>query len=316
MKICIIDDEAEYRSVLRDYLVLKGYEVVVAQNGEEALNIINKALPDLIISDVNMPVMNGEKLYAKIKESESIEGIIPFIFLSGNLDQAATIKWLIQGVHYCLQKTVSFEYIAAHIHSIFQNTVRINKFVEKQFDMIADVFPDRLPAYFPNGGVLGKSIEELANFTLKVITQLHSEKGINILSAGDQVNNNSNVFDDIDSNVDEIRILKLYAKEYKERQSLVLAPPIENLSWDLIFLVAEADFSGEKVYVSDLYFSFKAAKSTVNERINSMIMDKIFKKSSHPTDKRKLLVNLTDNFKTALIEHVRNNINLVRRSVS
>ena len=315
MKILIIDDEAEYRSVLRDYLVLKGYVVVEAQNGEEALNEINNALPDLIISDINMPVMDGEKLYTKIKESESVEGIIPFIFLSGNIDTAASIKWLIQGVHYCLQKPVSLEYLEAHIYSIFQNTGRINKFVEKQFGKISDEFPDQLEGYFPRGGVLGKSIEDFANFTLKAFKKLHLENEINIRSTEDQVKSISKIPDGVDSKIQEYKILKLYAKEYKDRQSLVFAPPIENLSWDLIFLVAEADFSAEKIYVSDLYISFNAAKSTVNERINSLIMDKIFQKSNHPTDKRKLLVSLTDNFKKALIDHVRSNIDMVRQSV-
>ena len=316
MEILIIDDETEYRLVLRDYLVLKGYEVVEARNGEEALNRISNVLPDLIISDLNMPVMNGELLYAKIKESDSAQGIIPFIFLSGNMDDTATIKWLVQGVHYCIRKPVSFEYLAAHIHSIFENTGRINKFVEKQVDKIADAFPDMLLDYFPNGSVSIKSIEDLATFTAKVITQLHSEKEITSSLATDKLHHSSKLHDDADSPAHEYRILRLYAKEYKTRQTLVLAPPIENLSWELIFLVAEAEFSDKKIYVSDLYISFNAAKSTVNERINSLLIDGVFQKNSHPTDRRKLFVSLTDEFKKLLIEHVRGNIDVVRRSLS
>jgi CheY-like chemotaxis protein/DNA-binding MarR family transcriptional regulator len=314
LKILIIDDEAVYRSVLKDYLTLKGYEVVEAQNGEEALNKINKALPDLIISDMNMPVMNGEKLYERIKESDTAESIIPFIFLSGSLDKMATMKWLVQGVHYCLQKPISLEYLAAHIHSIFQNMGRINKFVQNQFIKVSDIFPGHFEGYFQSSSALGKSFEEFTNFTLNVIERLHSENKANIISNETQVKHNSKVLDDTINKTDAVRILKHYAKEYKERQSLVLVPPIENLSWDLIFLVAEADFSDKKVHVSDLYISFNAAKSTINERINALIIDDIFQKSNHPSDKRRLLVKLTDKFKKTLINHVQSNIDTIRLS--
>ena len=316
MKILIIDDEAEYRSVLKEYLTLEGYEVVEAQNGEDALNKINKTLPDLIISDMKMPIMNGETLYEKIKESDSAESIIPFIFLSGNIDKTETMKWLVQGVHYCLQKPVSLDYLAAHIHSVFQNTSRINKFVKKQFNKVSDIFPGHFEGYFHSSNALGKSFEEFTNFTLNVIERLNSENKTNTLSNENQVKHNSKVLDDTINKTDAVRILKLYAKEYKDRQSLVLVPPIENLSWELIFLVAEADFSDNQIHVSDLYISFNAAKSTVNERINALIIDEIFQKSNHPSDKRRLLVKLTDKFKKILIKHVQSNIDTIRLSLN
>jgi len=314
LKILVIDDEAEYRTVLRDFLEMKGFNVEEANNGEEALIKINHTQPNLIISDINMPGMNGEVLYQKIQETGSIIGTIPFIFLSGNLDDNESIKWLTQGVHYCFQKPVKLSYLVAHIHSIFQNANRINKILEKQMEKFSGAFPNGLRNSFPRSSLLGQSIEDFASFTLKVVKQLHVENKSDTIPTVDQDPHNPSILDIENLYIDEFRILKLYSDEYEKRQSLVLAPPIENLSWNLIFLVAKADFSSQKIYVSDLYISFNASKSTVNERINSLIIDNVFQKSNHPDDKRRLMVNLTDKFKHSLTEHIKNNIEMVRLS--
>lgn len=58
-KILIVDDEKEIRDLIEIYLKSEGYETLKAADGEEALNILNREDPDLIILDIMMPKMNG-----------------------------------------------------------------------------------------------------------------------------------------------------------------------------------------------------------------------------------------------------------------
>ena len=88
-KILLADDD---ESVLQTAVaVLKefGYSVVTAQNGEEALRITMSENPNLIISDVNMPLMNGFQFCKAVKGNEMTRSI-PFILLTGMQDPAGT----------------------------------------------------------------------------------------------------------------------------------------------------------------------------------------------------------------------------------
>ncbi len=66
--ILIVDDETRVRKVLVDILQLQGYDTCEAFNGEDALEKIAKRIPDLVISDINMPGMDGFQLFSIIHE--------------------------------------------------------------------------------------------------------------------------------------------------------------------------------------------------------------------------------------------------------
>jgi DNA-binding response OmpR family regulator len=298
----IIDDEPEYRSVLKDFLELSGYCIDEAENGEDALQQLDRKLPNLIISDINMPVMSGERLYEKIQEGVCAESTIPFVFLSGNIDNTKSIQWLNQGVYFCLQKPVDLEYLAALINSIFENAGRTHKFVEKQFDKVVSAFPELRLHYPSTSNNLLELIEEFTSVLATGIKDLYFNNK-NIIATPDSHAKSSQL--------DEYQVLRLYSEEYRKRQSMVVTQPLETLTWDLILLVAETDFSDNKISVSDLYISFHAAKSTVNERINSLVLDGVFQKSNHPVDKRRSMVSLTGVFKTALKQHIKSNIKMI-----
>jgi len=61
-KILVIDDEPHIRRVIELKLKKHGYEILTAANGEEGLNIITTQEPDVVISDINMPKMDGKTL--------------------------------------------------------------------------------------------------------------------------------------------------------------------------------------------------------------------------------------------------------------
>lgn len=80
-KVLIAEDERDIRDLVGFTLRYHGYEVVIATNGEEALEMALKEHPDLLILDVRMPRMDGYEVCRTIKANEATNHI-PVIFLS------------------------------------------------------------------------------------------------------------------------------------------------------------------------------------------------------------------------------------------
>jgi CheY-like chemotaxis protein len=74
-KILIIDDEKDVVQIMKKKVLAAGYEVEVAYNGKEALEIAHREHPHLILTDVVMPVMDGFALYNELKTSEDLSHI-------------------------------------------------------------------------------------------------------------------------------------------------------------------------------------------------------------------------------------------------
>ena len=84
-KILIVDDDNTLRAALTRYLKDRGFVVHNAASGVEGLASFVKNTPDLIVSDVIMPEMNGFDLCVKVRKTE-LGQLVPFIFLSGRCD--------------------------------------------------------------------------------------------------------------------------------------------------------------------------------------------------------------------------------------
>ena len=80
-KILIVDDEKDALFVLEKELAGRGYSVISADNGSDAINLAKSQYPDLIILDIWMPGMDGPEVAAKLGEDPKTEDI-PVIFLT------------------------------------------------------------------------------------------------------------------------------------------------------------------------------------------------------------------------------------------
>lgn len=86
MTVLIVDDEASYRLAARELLLAEGHDVLTAENGEEALRKLSLIEPDIVVSDIYMPVMDGRKLHRAVREMPRYEKL-PFLFVSGYNDE-------------------------------------------------------------------------------------------------------------------------------------------------------------------------------------------------------------------------------------
>src|SRR5215470_15874947 len=92
-RILVVDDEVQIARVLRRSLAACGYEVQVAGEGEEALDIFNAWAPDLIITDLSMPNMGGLELCRRIRATSQA----PIIVLSVKGEERAKVEALDAG---------------------------------------------------------------------------------------------------------------------------------------------------------------------------------------------------------------------------
>ena len=84
-KILIVEDDPVLKSNISELLQAEGYNTNSASNGLEALNYIRKEVPDLIISDIMMPMMDGMELIKQV-QSNAETATIPFVFLTAKVD--------------------------------------------------------------------------------------------------------------------------------------------------------------------------------------------------------------------------------------
>jgi DNA-binding response OmpR family regulator len=75
-RVLVVDDEPDARELLSEFLTAKGYEVLTASNGEEALRKVKEDRPHLILLDVRMPKMNGLEVLKQVREIDHEVGVI------------------------------------------------------------------------------------------------------------------------------------------------------------------------------------------------------------------------------------------------
>ena len=79
--VILIDDETQWLDLIQQVLADESFNVITASSGESALKKMHRKKPDLIVSDVRMPVVNGFDLFEKVKNDPKLKGI-PYVFMS------------------------------------------------------------------------------------------------------------------------------------------------------------------------------------------------------------------------------------------
>ncbi len=115
-RLLIVDDDAQQRKTLSRILASLGYEVAVAESGQQALEATQRALPDLILSDITMPGMDGYELLARLKRDEATSHI-PVIMLSGLDDTQSVVRCIEQGAEDHITKPFELVLLKARLRA-------------------------------------------------------------------------------------------------------------------------------------------------------------------------------------------------------
>ena len=120
IKLLLVEDDATLRYMIRNSLevVIGGYEMAEAANGAEGLELWKTFRPDIIVADVEMPVMDGYEMVAKIRETDRLQ---PIVFASGMEDPSHVMRGYEVGVNNYIKKPYLPEELDAHVRALLRN---------------------------------------------------------------------------------------------------------------------------------------------------------------------------------------------------
>jgi len=113
-KVLIVDDEPFNVDVLLQELEELDYELITASNGKEALDKIKSQLPDLILLDLMMPVLDGFAVLSEIKMDNELRDI-PVIIVSAASDSKSIVKGIKQGADDYVTKPIDAEHLKSKL---------------------------------------------------------------------------------------------------------------------------------------------------------------------------------------------------------
>ena len=155
-RVLVVDDEDIMRESIVQILKLAEYDVDEAQNGLEALERLASFTPDLIVSDVDMPKLDGFGLLKELRKSERTSDI-PFIFLTGQADRSSQREGMLLGADDYITKPFEGDDLIKAVE------LRLNKYqlmrdkMQKRLDELRKSISLALPHEFrtPLTGILG-----------------------------------------------------------------------------------------------------------------------------------------------------------------
>jgi len=122
--LLLIDDDPNLILLVKDYLEFRGYSVITAENGREALDVLSGHSPDMIICDVMMPEMDGYAFVEHVRSNPETEWI-PVLFLSAKGQSQDRVKGLNTGADVYMVKPFEPEELVAQVESSLKQASRL-----------------------------------------------------------------------------------------------------------------------------------------------------------------------------------------------
>lgn len=124
-KILIVDDETDIVSTVQYRLKSCKYDVITADNGQEGLEKAAKEKPDLILLDINMPVMNGHEMLERLRGRPDLKSI-PVIMLTAYSDRTDVSKAAELGISNYVTKPFDFAELTEKISNALEDSAGNN----------------------------------------------------------------------------------------------------------------------------------------------------------------------------------------------
>ncbi len=124
IKILIADDEADFRQVMTVWLESKGYSVITAANGKEALKLLKDEKPNIVFLDLRMPFMDGSETIKKIREFDKN---IPVIVISSYVSDLQLREVSKAGISGVFNKYADFDSGLALLESVLRRHKKLKK---------------------------------------------------------------------------------------------------------------------------------------------------------------------------------------------
>jgi len=139
-KVLIIEDDTELAGTIRNYLKINGFEVIHADNGATGIQLAFSALPDAIICDINIPIVDGYQVYKILNETTSTYSI-PFVFLTAKTSLKDIRKGMELGADDYITKPFDFNDLLNAINTRITKSEKILRTNEDKFHSLLNNSP-------------------------------------------------------------------------------------------------------------------------------------------------------------------------------
>jgi len=133
-KVLCIEDDRETATLIAEELTERGYDVEIAHDGREGFAFILKSRPDIVVSDISMPVMSGFELLERLTTLAPRFRSMPFVFLTALTDRDNELKGRQLGADDYVTKPLDFDRLDAIIAARLAGVAR-NELWSKQVDL-------------------------------------------------------------------------------------------------------------------------------------------------------------------------------------
>lgn len=175
IKLLLVEDDANLCYIIRGGLedMIGGYEVMTASNGEEGLKIWKEQHLDIIISDIEMPVMDGYEMVRRIRETD---GFIPIVFTSGRVSPKDVVKGYELGVNNYIKKPFLAEELDAHIGALLKMKRGMGAANESEIYQIGENYTfDAVHAVLKHSSCVQKTMTEREAKLLQMLCKKKNE---------------------------------------------------------------------------------------------------------------------------------------------
>ena len=135
-KILVVDDDLTLRKVLQNSLEQRGYQVISVGSGKDALAKFNQDVPDIIVSDISMPEMDGFEFCRQLRSQPSGK-LIPFIFLSAKNELNDRVQGHTIGADSYLSKPFEMKELLANIEALIERSRRVHAEIVHLIEQLA-----------------------------------------------------------------------------------------------------------------------------------------------------------------------------------
>jgi DNA-binding response OmpR family regulator len=125
-KILCIEDDRETAALIAEELADRGYDVQLAYDGREGFAAILKSMPDLVLSDISMPVMSGFELLDRLTALAPRFSNMPFVFLTALTDRENELKGRQLGADDYVTKPIDFDMLDTIINARLAGVARLD----------------------------------------------------------------------------------------------------------------------------------------------------------------------------------------------
>jgi len=138
-KILVVEDDAVHRAVLENILSDEGYSVVTADNGQEGLDMVAKEIPDLVITDIRMPIKDGYTVCRELRDNPKTK-FVPVVILTANHDPDDLVYGFEQGAYDYILKPFENQELMARVNSAVKfKALRDELIAEKQKTVLLEL---------------------------------------------------------------------------------------------------------------------------------------------------------------------------------